>query len=173
MKERLFAESAALGAEFIRVDVELNDVFEADRGGRAAAPDWRGHWEILNEPDGDWAFEGSPEDYARTLIAAHAAIKARAPEDRIVLGGIMRPEEPAWLERVLAVPGATGAFDIANVNLRGSLDGVVRRHLEVRGRLARHGVTGPLWVTEPATPPIPPSRAIPHTASARLPRRAT
>ena len=23
------------------------------------------HWEIGNEPDGDWAFEGTPEDYAR------------------------------------------------------------------------------------------------------------
>ena len=28
------------------------------------------HWEILNEPDGDWAFEGSPEEYARMLVAA-------------------------------------------------------------------------------------------------------
>ncbi len=210
-KERLFAESAALGADFIRVDVQVSDVFEADRGGRAPAPDWRGvdqvielarrhrlkvlgilldppswlstcperfphhvrcpttdpaelgrlageiaahagpavdHWEILNEPDGNWAFEGSPEEYGRMLAAAHAAIKARAPEDQIVLGGIMRPEEPAWLERVLTVPGAAGAFDIANVHLRGSVDGVVSRYLAVRGQLASRGFRGPLWVTE-------------------------
>ena len=48
MKERLFAESAALGAEFVRVDVQLNDVFEADRGrSRARRPDWRGLDQVI------------------------------------------------------------------------------------------------------------------------------
>src|SRR5688500_1444277 len=40
MKERLFAESKAMGARFIRVDVELNGIFEA--GGHSPQnPDWR------------------------------------------------------------------------------------------------------------------------------------
>ena len=128
MKERIFAEAKAVGAEFIRVDVELNAIFEEPGGGRAAEPDWSGldevtelaerhdievlgillappayastcperwpdagrcaaadtdefgelagevadhardtirHWEIVNEPDGEWAFEGTAEEYAR------------------------------------------------------------------------------------------------------------
>jgi hypothetical protein len=211
LKERIFAESAALGAEFVRVDIQVNDVFETDAGGPAQAADWHGldevlelarrhgvrvlgillnppawvsscpdrvpdhvrcpvadaaefgrlvgeiaahagpaidHWEILNEPDGEWAFEGSPEEYARMLVAARAGIEARAPADQVVLGGVMRPHQPEWLERVLTVPGAAQSFDIANVHLRGSVTTVVNRYLEVRARLARHGFAGPLWVTE-------------------------
>jgi hypothetical protein len=211
LKERIFAESAALGAEYVRVDVQMGDVFEREGGGPAPAPDWRGldevielakrhrvkvlgillhppswlsscperfphhvrcpatdatefgrlagqiaahagsaidHWEILNEPDGEWAFEGSPEEYSRMLVAAHGAIKLRAPGDLVVLGGVMRPHEAGWLERVMAVPGAAGSFDIANVHLRGSVEAVVSRYREVRERLARRGFAGPLWVTE-------------------------
>ncbi|MGH2781648.1 MAG: hypothetical protein ACRDLA_09615, partial [Thermoleophilaceae bacterium] len=128
LKERIFAEAAASGAEFVRVDVELSAIFEAD--GTRERPDWRrldevirlarrhdvellgvllslptwlsdcpergadaprcaardpaefgrlaaevaahargsiDHWEILNEPDAEWAFKGEPEDYARML----------------------------------------------------------------------------------------------------------
>ena len=211
LAERVFAEAAATGAEFVRVDVQMGDVFEQETGRPAAAPDWSGldrmtelarrhrvhvlgillnppswltscpdrfphhvrcpavdaaefgrlageiaahagaavdHWEILNEPDGDWAFEGSPEQYARMLLAARAGIAARAPEDRIVLGGIMSPHQPEWLERVLAVPGAAQGFDVANVHLRGPVAAVVNRYVEVRARLAERGFTGPLWVTE-------------------------
>ena len=211
LAERIFAEAAATGSEYVRVDVQMTDVFEKEGGRLAEEPDWSGldritelarrhrlkvlgilldppswltscptrfphhvrcpaedaaefgrlagevaahagaavdHWEILNEPDGDWAFEGSPEEYARMLVAARAGIAARAPEDRIVLGGMMSPHEPEWLERVLAVPGAAQSFDIANVHLRGSVAGVVNRYLEVRARLAGRGFAGPLWVTE-------------------------
>jgi hypothetical protein len=211
LAERIFAEAAATGSEYIRVDVQMTDVFEKEGGRLVEEPDWSGldrmtelarrhglkvlgillnppswltscptrfphhvscpvadaaefgrlageiaahagaavdHWEILNEPDGDWAFEGSPEEYARMLVAARAGIAARAPEDRIVLGGMMSPHEREWLERLLAVPGAAQSFDIANVHLRGSVAGVVNRYLEVRARLAGHGFAGPLWVTE-------------------------
>jgi hypothetical protein len=228
LKERIFSEAAALGAEYVRVDVQMGDVFETDGGGPAPSPDWRGldevielaqrhrlrvlgillnppswltscpgrfphhvscpatdaaefgrlagriaahaasaidHWEILNEPDGEWAFEGSPEDYGSMLVATHAAIKSRAPGDQVVLGGLMRPHEPGWLERVLAVPGAAGSFDIANVHLRGPVDAVVSRYREVRERLARQGFAGPLWVTEHGYPADPAFQSDPaHTA---------
>jgi hypothetical protein len=39
------------------------------------------HWEILNEPDADWAFKGTAEDYARVLSAAYDAIHARVREN--------------------------------------------------------------------------------------------
>jgi hypothetical protein len=218
MKERIFAESAELGAEYVRVDVQLNDIFEADTGGPAPAPDWRGvdeviglarkyhvkvlgillnppswlsecperwpdhvrcapsnpaefgrlagevaahagsaidHWEVINEPDGDWAFEGSAEEYAQMLVATYAAIKARVPQDRVVFGGVMRPQDPTWLERVFAVPRAAQSFDIANVHLRGSVEAVVARFYEFRGRLAGTGFQGPVWVTEHGYPADP------------------
>ena len=220
MKERIFAEAKALGADFIRVDVELNAIFEQAGGGKAAEPDWEEldevielaerhelrvlgillappayastcperwpdagrcaaadadefgalaaevaehardaitHWEIVNEPDGEWAFEGTAEEYAAMLSAAHDAIEERVPEARIVMGGLMRPHEPAWLERVFATPGADALhkFDIANVHLRGPVEAVVRRYSEVRSRLAALGFSGPLWVTEHGYPADP------------------
>jgi hypothetical protein len=108
------------------------------------------HWEVLNEPDGDWAFAGTAEDYARILSATYEAIKARRPDAKVVLGGLMRPHEPEWLQRVFDTPGADALqkFDIANVHLRGPVDAVVRRYGQFKSWLAERGFTGPLWVTE-------------------------
>jgi hypothetical protein len=206
MRGRIFAEAKAMGARFIRVDVELAGIFDA--GGQAEEdPDWSRldavlelsrrhelpilgillrppgaapwddpaafgrlagavaahardtvtHWEILNEPDGAWAFDGTPEQYARVLRAAYDAIGARAPEAMVAMGGLMTPEDPAWLDRMLATPGAGAAhaFDIANLHLRGherALPGVMTAW---RDRLAGHGFAGPLWVTEHGYPADP------------------
>ena len=203
MRERIFAEAKAMGARFIRVDVELAGIFEG--GGHSEDdPDWSRldavlelsrrhelpilgillrppgaapwndpaafgrlagavaahardtvtHWEILNEPDGAWAFDGTPEQYAGMLRAAYDAIGARAPEAVVAMGGLMTPEDPAWLERMLATPGADAAhaFDIANLHLRGherALPGVMTAW---RDRLAGHGFAGPVWVTEHGYP---------------------
>ena len=206
MKERLFAESKAMGARFIRVDVELAGIF--DGGGPSADPPswerldevlalsrrhelpvlgillrppaWAGpsdpeefgqlagrvaehargtitRWEILNEPDGAWAFEGTPEQYARMLRAAYDGIAGRAPEAEVAMGGVMTPTDPAWIERVFATPGADAAhaFDLANLHLRGRA-GVLPRQLTAwRELLARHGFTGPVWVTEHGYPADP------------------
>jgi len=220
MKERIFAEAEAVGAEFIRVDIEMSGIFTGpgpaprdhpdwthldevmelarehhlrvlglllappayistcpDRGGDAGrcpaadthefgrlageiaehAQDTIRHWEILNEPDAGWAFEGTPEQYAAMLSAAHDGIKARVPDARVVLGGISRPKDPAWLERVFATPGADAIhkFDIAGVHLRGPVDPVVHRYREFHAWLAARGFGGPLWVTETGYPADP------------------
>src|SRR5215210_7463265 len=202
MKERIFAEAEAMGAEYIRVDIETDALFEEPGGEALDEPDWsrldelielaRDHhlkmlglllgspgdpaafggmageiaehasdsvrdWEILNEPDGAWAFEGTPEQYAAMLSAAHDEIKARVPEARIVFGGLQRPRDPAWLERVFATPGADALhkFDVANVHLRGPVELVVRRYREFRESLAARGFNGPLWVTEHGYPAEP------------------
>jgi hypothetical protein len=203
MTERIFAEAKAMGARFIRVDVELAGIFEG--GGHSEDdPDWSrldavlelsrrhelpmlgillrppgsapwndpaafgrlaaavaahardtvAHWEILNEPDGAWAFDGTPEQYARVLRAAYDAIGARVPEAMVAMGGLMVPEDPTWLDRMLATPGADAAhaFDIANLHLRGherALPGVMTAW---RDRLAGHGFAGPVWVTEHGYP---------------------
>ncbi|MEA2363273.1 MAG: polysaccharide biosynthesis protein PslG [Thermoleophilaceae bacterium] len=119
------------------------------------------HWEIVNEPDARWAFTGSAEDYARMLRASYDAIKARAPEAQVVFGGVERPREHEWIERVLATPGADAvhAFDIAAVHLRLRLRNELRELPEWltawRALLARHGFDGPIWVTEHGYPADP------------------
>jgi hypothetical protein len=123
-----------------------------------------GHWEIVNEPDGDWAFEGTPEQYAAMLSAAYDGIKAEVPDAQVLLGGLMRPHEPGWLERVFATPDADAIhkFDIANVHLRGPVENVVRRYGEFRSWIQARGFHGPLWVTEhgyPADPAFQTDRA--------------
>ena len=203
MRERIFAEAKAMGARYIRVDVELAGIF-AGGGHSEDDPDWSRldallelsrrhelpvlgillsppgaapwndpegfgrlaaavaahardtvtHWEILNEPDGVWAFDGTPEQYARMLRAAHDAIGARVPEAMVAMGGLMTPQDPAWLDRMLATSGADAAhaFDIANLHLRGHervLPGVMTTW---RDRLAAHGFSGPVWVTEHGYP---------------------
>lgn len=220
MKERVFAEAAASGAEFIRVDVELAGIF----GDGAERPDWhaldgmialaerhdievlavilgmprwlstcpeRGsdaalcpprdpaefgrlaaevahhardsirHWEILNEPDADWAFKGTAEDYARMLSAAYDAIHARVPEARVVQGGVERPRGHEWTERMLATQGANAArkFDIAALHLRLRLRNVLAdlpaQLRSYRELLAARGFRGPVWVTEHGYPADP------------------
>jgi len=190
-KERIFSEANALGAAYVRVDVELGGIFTglgphwggldqvialskqydvpvlavlltprdytdadefASRSGEVVehSGDAIDHWEVLNEPDGDWAFAGTAEDYARILSATYDAIKARRPDAKVVLGGLMRPHQPEWLQQVFDTPGADALhkFDIANVHLRGPVDAVVHRYGEVRSWLADRGFAGPLWVTE-------------------------
>jgi hypothetical protein len=222
MKERIFAEAKASGAEFVRVDIELNGIFEG--AGSRERPDWRAlddvialaerhdvrvlglilgmpswlsacpergaearlcaarepaefgrmagevaahargsirHWEILNEPDADWAFKGTPEDYARMLSAAYDAIQSRVPEAQVVLGGVERPREREWIERMLGTPGAAAArkFDIASLHLRLRLRNVLADlPAYLRGwreLLSAHGFRGPVWVTEHGYPADP------------------
>jgi hypothetical protein len=206
LKERAFAESKALGASYIRVDVELGPMFNSD-----GQPDWRGldsitalsrryqlpvlgilmdtpgylsscpgpkagfcapsdmsrygqlvrqvaahagagisHWEILNEPDSRESFLGSPEQYARMLATAHDAVKAVAPADQVVIGGVSAPNDRHWIDRVFATPGADAAhkFDVANMHLRGRLVDLPTGVARWRSVMASHGFGGPLWVTE-------------------------
>ena len=218
LAERIFMESRALGARFVRVDFELDSVFEDYGGGPRAEPSWASvdrvvalarrhqlgvlgillappaylttcperwpdarrcaaadpeefgrlaglvaerartritHWEILNEPDGAWAFEGSPEEYARMLSAAYDAIKARVPAATVVMGGVQSPHVSPWLDRVLTTGDTARSFDVANVHLRGPLGAVVARYAEFRSRLAGRGFRGPVWVTEHGYPADP------------------
>jgi hypothetical protein len=75
----------------------------------------------------------------------------------VVLGGIMQPQDPAWIQRVFATPGTDAAhkFDIASLHLRGSVASQARRVGDWRNLLAGYGFRGPLWVTETGYPSDP------------------
>jgi hypothetical protein len=114
-------------------------------------------WEVMNEPDADYAFHGTPEQYARMLSAAYEAIKARAPDAQVSIGGLVDPRRIDWLARVLDTPGADARhrFDIASLHLRGPVDLVVNRYREFSAWLAARGFHGPVWVTEHGYPADP------------------
>jgi hypothetical protein len=143
-----------------------SDETYADLVGRLAAHT-RGTidtFEILNEPDGRWAYSGTPEDYAHTLSRSYDAIKRASPRARVLVGGAMGTYSIPWLERVFATPGADAAhkFDIANVHVRGTLASVGRQVKTWRRFFARHGIDRPLWVTEHGYPSDPSYQSDPN-----------
>lgn len=127
----------------------------------ALATRYRGkvtYWELWNEPDLPQGWSGSLAQYVeRVLAPGAAAIRAIAPECRIVLGGLASPQS---LEGVYAAGGGA-SFDVASVHyyptrpLVRRVRGVVR---EARRILASHGDAGkPLWLTEVGLATQPPS----------------
>jgi hypothetical protein len=113
-------------------------------------------FEIVNEPDGRWAFLGTPQQYAAMLQASYDDIHAANPDAQVALGGLMNigPAGQTWLNAVLATPDADARqkFDIANIHVRvppaqtGPVVCTWRRYF------ASKGFTGPLWVTETGYP---------------------
>jgi len=117
-------------------------------------------FEIINEPDGSWAFLGTPQQYALVLASAYDAIHTANPQARVALGGLMNIGAAgiAWMNAMLATPGADAQhkFDIANIHIRtpnptdaGVVVGSWRRYYRCRG------FAGPLWVTETGYPADP------------------
>ena len=117
-------------------------------------------FEIINEPDGRWAFVGTPRQYAAVLSCAYDSIHAPNPTARVALGGVMDPGPGgiAWTEAMLATPGVDAAhkFDIANIHVRVPQPAAAGRIVrDWRQYLARRGFRGPLWVTETGYPADP------------------
>jgi hypothetical protein len=114
-------------------------------------------WEVWNEPDTGEFFDGTPQQYAFMLRAAHDAITSVDPADNVLLGGISSVARTAWLAQVLATPGADAvhAFDIANLHERGDLWQLAPDVASFRQFLAAQGFGGPLWVTEHGYPSDP------------------
>jgi hypothetical protein len=116
-------------------------------------------FEIVNEPDGRWAFLGTPQQYAAMLAAAGDAIHAANPRGRVAAGGLMDVGAGgrAWMTAMLASlgPQGAGAFDIANIHVRGRAAETGRVVARWRRYFARAGFSGPLWVTEAGYPADP------------------
>jgi hypothetical protein len=114
-------------------------------------------WEIWNEPDTAEFFDGTPQQYAFMLRAAHDAIKSVDPADNVLLGGISAVAGTSWLAQVFATPGADAiaAFDIANLHERGDLWQLAPDLAGFRQFLAGQGFAGPLWITEHGYPSDP------------------
>jgi hypothetical protein len=114
-------------------------------------------WEVWNEPDTPQFFDGTPQQYALMLRAAHDAIKSVDAENDVLLGGISSVAATSWLAQVFATPGADAihAFDVANLHERGDLWQLHADEAGFRAFLARQGFGGPLWITEHGYPSDP------------------
>ena len=60
-------------------------------------------WEIWNEPDLSFFFNGTVSDYARMLKVAFLAARHADPHAQIVFGGLANFEKPNWLRDTLNV----------------------------------------------------------------------
>ena len=76
-------------------------------------------FEIINEPDSQSSFTGTPDQYAWMLPPPMTRFTRRTPHHRLRSAG-HEPVDETWLAPVFATPGedAAQAFDIANFHLR-------------------------------------------------------
>ena len=115
-------------------------------------------FEVVNEPDIGRAFTGTPQQYAGMLATAYQAVHDNDQAGRVLLGGIGSVTDANWVATVFVTPGFNAAhkFDIANVHLRGPLDGLPGDVLAWRRFFAFFGDAAvPLWVTETGYPSNP------------------
>jgi hypothetical protein len=117
----------------------------------ARAPDVFRTVEVWNEPDGAWAFEGTPQQYSDMLRATYGEVKRRFPATTVLIGGAMSLRGRDWYARVMAA-GAARSFDVASVHVRGRAATVGRAVRRWRRFFRDHGRRVPLWVTEAGYP---------------------
>ena len=89
------------------------DVDDYGRIARWAADHFKGRvaaWEVWNEPNLDYFWNGSATDYVRLLKAAYPQFKAGDPTAEVVLGGPSY-NDTGWLKNVYDA-GAQGYFDV-------------------------------------------------------------
>ena len=116
-------------------------------------------FEIINEPDGSWAFRGTPQQYAAILTASYQAIHNANPNARVALGGLMNigPGGRNWMNEMLTSldHSAIHSFDIANIHVRTPAAQTASTITRWRRYFTSRHFTGPLWVTETGYPADP------------------
>jgi Glycosyl hydrolase catalytic core len=107
--------------------------------------------EVWNEINGNWCDGACPQDragtYAGLLDAAWDALKAAAPDVRVVGGSTAGAPLPFW--RKLADRGVFDRLDVVSVHIyRDAPEGGEREIEDLRALMHEHGVDRPIWVTE-------------------------
>jgi hypothetical protein len=113
-------------------------------------------WELGNEPDNPSLFVGGAAAYARWAALAAEGIRAGRPDAQIAIGGLAHAD-PAFIAAALHDPAypLIDRIDVANIHLRGTLDGVAAGLATARAVYRDAGFDGPLWVTETGYPSRP------------------
>jgi len=116
--------------------------------------------EIWNEPDGDWVWKSTPEEYARMLMYSYWTIKGVNKELPVLNGGWMSVGSADFLRRAARELRGNQVYDAINVHIRPERAGLtVPKMRNWRDELAKYGFVGakklPLWVTEYGYPSGP------------------
>lgn len=120
------------------------------------------HWEIWNEPDWNFFWNGSVDQYYRLLKVAYLAAKHADPNCTVILGGLATYFDPNWFPSLLSVMSAdpnqaeraarNHYFDAVAVHFYSrSADALDHIH-RTRSLLSAHGLSKPIWVTESGVP---------------------
>jgi len=140
-------------------------------------------WEVDNEPDlhssappkgtasgqAPQGFETAAE-YAQVLVATGAAIRRADPQAVVLSAGFYRPHTApgrAYIQQVLAQPGAAQAFDVLSLHCyfdQDSLD-IVQRTLDTWQAVAPDKG---LWITETSVAAAGPRAAVDEQGQGRL-----
>ncbi len=119
-------------------------------------------WEIWNEPDLTFFWNGTATDYARLLKVAAIAARQADPQARILFGGLAIFEKPNWLREVLnalqndPAPDLRDAFgwyfDILPIHSYSYAWQTFRYLNQVKATLRDFGLSKELWVNESGLP---------------------
>lgn len=127
------------------------------------------YWEVWNEPNlggGLSNYKDHPDWYAKLLKTAFNAVKQANPNAQVLLGGLaMNSSTQSWMNAVVFDPLNPGLnnFDIANVHIRGTIQGVTSQTTQARAYVDSIGRTdAPLWVTEHGYPANPIAQTDPN-----------
>lgn len=116
-------------------------------------------WEIWNEPDLSFFWNGTPRDYFRLLKVARVVIDSLDPTAKVVMAGMVAPDLGFFtkvLDASRADPGwgdNNGFFDITAWHAYGPARSVYDNVGRIRALLQLHGEGDkPIWVTEDGFP---------------------
>ena len=104
------------------------------------------YWEIWNEPDLPYAWNGSHADFVKVMKTIYEAVKAADPEAKVAAMALSGGFAP-FLEGVLAAGGGD-YFDIYSDHTYVSGVELQTRLAAVRELMTRYNCVKPIWVTE-------------------------
>lgn len=121
------------------------------------------HWEIWNEPDYAFFWNGSVQDYYRLLKVGYIAAKFADPGCTVLLGGLAIYIIPNWLENLLDIMKADTArsqrdangwyFDVLPLHIYSTSYETYYQVRRVRTLLQKYGLGAkPIWINESGVP---------------------
>jgi len=112
-------------------------------------------WEIWNEPDMQFFWTGSAQEYAQLLKVGYLAVKAANPEATVLFGGLAYWENPGFYTEVLDIlkndPDVVqhnGYFDAMSLHLYANVYQAHDISMQVKDAIASRVGPHPIWLTE-------------------------
>ncbi|MFP4344493.1 MAG: hypothetical protein ACLFU8_07365 [Anaerolineales bacterium] len=112
-------------------------------------------WEIWNEPDLAYFWQGTPEQYAHLLQVSYRAVKDANPDATVLFGGLAYWGNPSFyldvLDALAADPESAahnGYFDVMSLHLYADVRLIYDISRDVQNEVTARVGPHPLWLTE-------------------------